>query len=261
MLVTMAEALMRAPPFRGRLRLAKMLLAPSKGRPVRSVYDVLVRANVADFTNWSCISGVYQQDYNDVFAEVDRLQAGMAFIDIGANLGLFSLVAGQRVGPAGVVLAFEPSPAIFAELVANIAANRLANVIPLNLAVGAASGAVRFQSGEESHSGVGHIADDGGMTVPVISPADVKGMLDQLLGQRETVVKIDVEGAELTVLQGLETFLARPQFRQVIVEIDGENLARFGHKPAEVYGLMTPQGFTARRGLGAADHYNEIFDR
>lgn len=261
MIIAIAERLIRMPPFKGRMRLVKALLQWRTGRPVRSVYGVLVRANVRDFTNWACISGVYSRDYDDVYAEVDALSPGMAFLDVGANLGLFSLVAGQRVGPKGIVLSFEPNLGVFAELVANIRANALTNAIPLNVAIGAESGAVRFDAGAGSHTGVGHISDEGAVTVPILSPSDAEAMFSQLLGARDAVVKVDVEGAELMVVRGLAPFLRRPQFRKVILEIDGENLGRFGHDPAQVYALMTELGFTARRGLGATDHYNEIFER
>jgi hypothetical protein len=68
-----------------------------------------------------------------------RLRAGMTFLDLGAHIGYFSLVAGRLVGPRGLVLAFEPDPRNFELLLANVWRNGLANVVRFPWAVGEAS--------------------------------------------------------------------------------------------------------------------------
>src|SRR5208283_897383 len=65
---------------------------------------------------------------------------GMTVLDIGANLGLYSLLLARSVGPSGRVIAFEPDPDLCALLRANCAANGLANVEAHNMALGAAPG-------------------------------------------------------------------------------------------------------------------------
>lgn len=64
------------------------------------------------------------------------LHEGMTFLDIGANIGVYSLFAAKRVGPSGTVFAFEPSPREFSALASNVALNRLANVRLHQSAVG-----------------------------------------------------------------------------------------------------------------------------
>src|SRR3546814_10039154 len=78
-----------------------------RGTPVRSHYGpVQLRLYPGDRTNRHCILGTYN---NVVPDEVERLEEGDCFIDVGANCGLFSIMACQRVGPGGLVLAFETS--------------------------------------------------------------------------------------------------------------------------------------------------------
>jgi hypothetical protein len=67
----------------------------------------------------------------------ERLAPGDVFVDVGANMGYYSLLAARRVGPAGGVVAIEPSPPIFAKLTANLALNPGAAVRPVQAAVGA----------------------------------------------------------------------------------------------------------------------------
>ncbi|MFN3513111.1 MAG: FkbM family methyltransferase [Phenylobacterium sp.] len=262
MLTRLLDAYLAAPRHRGKKWLLRHLLLPLvQGRPVRSYYGVRMHARPRDFTNLASISGCFRSDYDDVFAEVSALQPGMAFIDIGANAGLFSLVASQRVGERGVVLAFEPSLPVFRDLVANAAANGARNLFPFNAAVGEATTIARFAPGKDSHSGVGRLDRSGEASVLQMHFDGLAALFDEILGERETVIKIDVEGAEGQVVAALRQFLRRPQVRTVIAEIDPEFLRRFGHDEHGLYAAFAEAGFEPRRGLGAAAHYNEVFVR
>src|SRR3546814_4622191 len=83
---------------------------------------------------------------------VERLEEGDCFIDVGANCGLFSIMAGQRVGPGGLVLAFEPCQQTFSRLVDNIETNGLKNILPFRLALADMSGIVELDSGSTGRS-------------------------------------------------------------------------------------------------------------
>ena len=135
----------------------------------------------------------------------DHLGAGDVFYDIGANVGFFSLVAARLVGSRGRVYAFEPVPFIADSVEANAARNRFGNVTVLVVAVGAETGTRElFMS---SHPG-------GATLSAADASADVVGTLqvptvaiDELVAggraRPPTVVKIDVEGAELDVIGGM----------------------------------------------------------
>jgi len=261
MLTRIAESIINAPDFRGKRRALRMLLKRLDGRPIRSRYGPVLTLRADDYTNQCAIIGMDHVDYDDVFREVVQLEPGMAFVDIGANAGLFSMVAGARVGAGGAVIAFEPSLRVFRDLVGNAVMNRLPSFFPFNVAVGSSVSLARFTTGDESHSGVGHLDEHGGTTVLQVRADDLHDMMAEILGARRVVVKIDVEGAEELVIGSMLSWLKQPQVEKVIAEIDPRYLARFGNSAPSLYAKMEGLGFVPRRGLEAAPHYNEIFER
>lgn len=126
--------------------------------------------------------------------------------DIGANIGLTALALAQAC-PIGQVLAFEPVPQTFAYLQRNIAQAGMLRVRALNLAVGAAVGSVSMYVDERNlaTSFVVDIDSGNGQAIPLVS-------LDHLRRSGELpapqVIKIDVEGCELEVLEGARELLA-----------------------------------------------------
>jgi hypothetical protein len=94
-----------------------------------------------------------------------------------------------------------------------------------------------------------------------VSGASIVEILDGIIGNRPTVVKIDIEGAEELVVGSMLHWLRRPQVKKVIVEVDDEFLHRFGGSARSLYSTLTGLGFTPQRGVGAAKHYNEVFIR
>ncbi len=255
------ESLIHMRPFRGRVRLIRLLLRWADGHFITSRYGVRMRIRAADLTNQAAVAGTFSRDYDDVYAEVAALEPGMAFIDVGANHGLFTLVAGQRVGPDGAVLAFEPDLQSFHVLAGNVAENQLTSTFLFNAAVSRKNGIEAFQPGPPGHSGIGRIAPDGPSQVMVMNFTDNMPLLGTLLGGRRAVIKIDVEGHEAHVVSALSDLLKGPQVEKLIVEIDEKHLTRHGSTAAEIYDALAVAGFRAQRGPGAAPHYNDVFRR
>lgn len=150
-------------------------------------------------------SGLFEP--NEMTWLAERLRPGMTFIDVGANMGLYSLFAASVVGPTGRVLAIEPSRREFIQLQANIELNRLGNVVAVQAAAGRDSGEALLQVAEAPHTGHNTL---GTFVYPGIKRARTETVplrpLDDLAdeaGLAEVhVIKIDVEGEELGVLQG-----------------------------------------------------------
>src|SRR6266853_1005446 len=119
------------------------------------------------------------------------------FIDVGANIGLYTCVLG-RAGAARKLLAFEPDGKNFARLSENLARNGLYGVTTARpVAVGAARGTASLIPGTPENSGLPKLGDDGVVSVDVIA-------LDEELDIKTHMIciKIDVEGYELEVLAG-----------------------------------------------------------
>lgn len=151
-------------------------------------------------------------------ALVRHLGTGAVLYDIGANVGFFSLLGARLVGPRGHVYAFEPVPESAQVLHHHAALNRIDNVTVLEKAAGASAGRARLQlvddrswsklEGYGEHPGTERVLD-----VELVA-------IDDLELPAPTVVKIDVEGAELSVLEGMKSTLERHR-PAVICEVHG----------------------------------------
>jgi FkbM family methyltransferase len=162
---------------------------------------------------------------NEMYAVSRLLRPGMTAVDVGANAGVFTLMAAKLVSPSGTVHAFEPSPRDRDRLRANLAANNLVNVTVHPVALGRAAGkAVLAVSGAEhpGHNTIGGFAysdDDAPYSLEVeVATLDEIAAAQKL--DRLDLLKIDVEGSETAVLQGAEESLRR--FRPVIV-VEGQD--------------------------------------
>ncbi|MDQ3677732.1 MAG: FkbM family methyltransferase [Actinomycetota bacterium] len=148
---------------------------------------------------------------------------GASVYDIGANIGFFSLLAARLAGPTGSVEAFEPLPAAAAGLRRHVALNDARTVTVHELAVAAHSGRAQLMAVQEASWS--HLAQRGRHpdTQEVLEVQVVT--IDELVagGMRApNVVKIDVEGAEIDVLEGMAETI-RAHSPAIICELHGSN--------------------------------------
>jgi FkbM family methyltransferase len=136
------------------------------------------------------------------------LRHGDVFVDVGANIGYYSVMASRLVGASGRVFAVEASRRIFQRLARNIEINGCANITAINAAASDAKGELPIFLSAEGNLGhsttVQSLASREGMMVEERVPANT---LEQLVGtmnlRRARLIKIDVEGAERSVLTPL----------------------------------------------------------
>jgi FkbM family methyltransferase len=141
------------------------------------------------------------------------LKPGDVVIDIGANVGYHSLLASTCVGPEGKVIAFEPSPKTFAQIKSNLALNDGNVVEPRQLAVSNRSGEVVLHLAQEGLQGQSSIVFSEGRANSVVVKCALLGdAIDERLLSRVALIKIDVEGAEKLVIEGLISLL--PKLRE-----------------------------------------------
>lgn len=140
------------------------------------------------------------------------LRKGNVFIDIGANIGYYTLLASKLIGPQGKVYAFEASPSIYKRLIANISINKIENVVFRNCAISDLSGKCTIWTpplGNIGHSTIiNNVATLGGHTPEAKVKCDTLTKLmpiDELLSAR--IIKIDIEGAERKAIQGILPYL------------------------------------------------------
>ena len=170
------------------------------------------------------------------------LEPGMTFVDVGANIGYFTLLAAIRVGPGGRVLALEPAPDNLRCLTENIQTNALDQVRVIPCAAGSESCKRSFylRSANLIHS----FYSEG---VPMEREIRVEQVaLDGLVEGRVDLIKVDVEGAEPEVLAGMEGLMRRTPPPDLIVEWNPSALSTAGHSEAAVPEILTQRGFRLR---------------
>jgi FkbM family methyltransferase len=187
----------------------------------------------------------HQEEERELHVLKSLLSPGEHFVDCGANVGLWSLVAAGRVGAAGRVTAFEPNPAAHERLIQNIAASGAvgARITVLNVAVAAQPGFVSFETGKQHN--LGHVVAGSGGTATCIRVPAVS--LDDELGEVAIrVLKLDIEGGEAPALRGAARIL-RSQRPWVVAEF---NVAANGTERIgdwEVFTLLREHGYDCRR--------------
>ena len=187
--------------------------------------------------------GRYEAARTQEFA--DAIVPGAVVYDIGANVGMYTLIASARVGITGCVYAFEPSERNLCYLRRHITMNNLQNCTVVPKAVCNEVGTRRFAAASRDSS-MARISMDGELVVPATTLDEC--VYSSTRFRPPNVLKIDVEGAELEVLQGAEQTLT--QFHPtILVEIHGTQLhvdcrsflVAKGYKVKEAYGQLTAE--------------------
>ncbi|MGH2521464.1 MAG: FkbM family methyltransferase [Anaerolineales bacterium] len=177
----------------------------------------------------------------------DHVKAGTTVFDLGANFGQFTLLAAQLVGPGGQVFAFDPSPQAFAALQRNVALNGFPQVICRQVAVSNAPGTTTFYATPSTDLGTGSLAqaaaehfhrDAAPITVNVERLDDY---FDQV-PRPVSVIKMDIQGAELLALQGAER-LIRYHHPALLLEVEGELTHAFGYRPEDLGAYLRDLGY------------------
>lgn len=183
----------------------------------------------------------------------ERLRPEMAFVDVGANQGEFSVFAGKRL-TRGRVVAIEPVRALRERLERNVSANGLHNVVILDFGLGERIARLpiygsdqRFSDGTVNSGLPSLYADDD--RSHVVDTIDIRP-LDQLGAElqleRLDFIKIDVEGAELSVLRGGEATIRRHR-PCVLLELDERNCRRAGYEIAQLVAAVEALGYQILR--------------
>ena len=187
--------------------------------------------------------GLWEPDISHCISRY--LSDGDVFVDVGANLGYYSLLASKIVGRTGAVVAIEASPRIFARLQGNLAANRAANVRAVNVAVSAGVGSVTIYSGPAQNSGATSVLKKwrNGEAEAVVGALPLNRILTEDECKRVALIKIDVEGAEAPILsQFLSSIECYSPDTAIIVEFnpgDGELT------PNSLFSDFIARGFSA----------------
>ncbi len=167
------------------------------------------------------------------------LKPKMVFVDIGANIGYFSLIAAKLVGSGGKVFAFEPDSENFKLLEKNIKANNYKNITAVQKAISDKTGKARLYLDSENLCGHSLTARKGNKFVEV----ETVVLDDFLRDEKIDVIKIDVEGFEPAVLEGMKNIIKNNKDIMIITEFYPNAIKRAGYSPEKYKNDLIDLGF------------------
>ncbi len=218
-------------------------------------HGYLMQLDLADWAErYTYFLGRYYDLPTQIFLR-KHLKAGDHFVDIGANIGMISLLASHLVGETGSVRSFEPNPFCCDRIEELIRVNSLKNLSLARVALSDAAG--QLELSVPKHSGMGTLAE--------IPPDRVEAYANHFVVQVQRgddalagdvpiqIMKIDVEGYECKALAGCANVIRR--WRPVIVtEVVPEHLRRAGSTPEMLFELMSGYGYVGF-GLTTQRHF------
>jgi len=186
--------------------------------------------------------GSFEETEVKMFRE--KLEIGMTVIDVGANIGYYTIITGKRVGVNGRVLAFEPEENNFSLLSRNISLNKLNNVTVFKIALA-------NKSGEESlyldNDNKGHhsLSSQKSRTekIVLVRTDTLDNILEKYGSPKVDLIKMDIEGAECLALEGMAKTLAINLDLILLTEFYPQAIRRLGRSPLQFLKNLVKLGF------------------
>jgi FkbM family methyltransferase len=186
------------------------------------------------------INGVYEPFETDLFKQL--IKPGDTVLDIGANIGYYTLLFAKLVGREGKVYAFEPDPTNMELLRKNVKVNGYQNVITEQKAISDQSGTIQLYLNDGNKSD--HRIFDSGDGRQSINIETIN--LDEYFAKKQVdvdLIKIDIQGAEIIAFQGMQKTLAKNVNLQLISEFFPFAISKFGKQPLQHLEILEKAGF------------------
>lgn len=231
-----------------RLRTLRRRVLASMGRPLDLpwIEGLRLRLHPHDDTA-ECVflTGLFEPNEMSWFR--GALRPGMTVVDVGANCGLYTMLAARRVGAGGRVVAIEASPREQARLADHVDLNALENVTIIPAAAGEAAGRASLRMAQWPHAGQNTLGDFiyrgvGTAQVCEVEVTTVDRVVRDLALDRVDVMKIDAEGADVLVLRGAEETLRRFS-PTLLIEVNDPTLAHQKCQSGEIWDILERHGY------------------
>jgi len=230
-------------PFSTLYRLISKATIPETQRQIRiNGFDIIVRMGGKWGTGGIAGDLIYNGEYEPMTTRVFKhiLKPDMRVIDVGANVGYFTLLSASIVGNKGRVYSFEPEQKNFNELLSNIELNGYKNVTANRKAVDSKNGIAQFSVSRFEPGRHSLIADTMGGKIDKVDVETIR--LDDAVKGKIDLIKTDTEGNEFGVIQGAEKLLRQKDIK-LIVEFFSINNNNARYTFMELWELIKGQGF------------------
>jgi FkbM family methyltransferase len=173
------------------------------------------------------------------------LRPGDTFIDCGAHIGLYSVLAAKATNGKIRVVAIEPNAHTATHLISNLKQNKVTDATTIQAAVWRTLGRIRFLTGEIGKAAYDHVAFDTAETNgQIVSTLTLNKLIADTGGKTVALVKIDVEGSETEALIGAEDAIAAGLLPVLMIEFTESNLQRRGLNTDHLYKQVAALGYT-----------------
>jgi len=231
--------LLRPVNFKGKALLLHKL-CPKDGERDAELFGYRISLDRQDYIQRSMYLGTFEP--NESAQVKSYLKKGMTFIDVGANVGYYTLMAASLVGSTGRVIAFEPSAYAFKRLEETIRKNNLKQVQAVRAGLSDTNSQSQLFVSPRKGNHTPSMVPSGG-----VRPVDVAvRRLDDYLAEHEIdhvdLMKIDVEGFEPNVIRGAGKYLERGRIHAILCEFNEDWLKANQSSSHALYELLINSG-------------------
>lgn len=213
--------------------------------------DLRIRADLDDWLQRQIFMyGVYRVEEKHRDFMLSRVREGGTILDVGAHIGYYTLLFAKRTGEHGRVYAFEPSTKTRARLLENISLNDFANITTVEAAASDAAGTATINLAGGSNTGSTSLHfDSGAVGTERVETIIIDDYLERHGIDEIDLIKIDVEGHELHVLQGMRRTLNVPADKapELFVEVNENTLQSAGTPMQAIFDELAAAGYEAHR--------------
>lgn len=235
-------------------QLAPVLLDPHENGTIET-HGLTLHYRPQDklIVNAITLNGDYEKETRRLIE--NHLQAGMTYLDLGAHIGYFVLMAAQKVGLHGHVYAVEANPSTYEMLQKNVVANGFeGRCTLLPKAVSDQAGILFFHSSPTSSVNAHVLEADEDPTAAEVVRVEAICLDDYFAdGQKIDLVKMDIEGAEVPALHGMRATSANNPQMRMIIEFNYEIIANQQQNPMDFVQALLDCGFTRFKRIGRND--------
>jgi FkbM family methyltransferase len=227
-----------APTERGGFRLARLArtFVPESQRQgnFNTPDGLRLNLDLRTYPDINMAVGLYELDTARLIHRL--LKSGTRFVDVGANLGYFTLLAAKWTAPAGRGDAFEPDPINRQRLEAHLRENNLTDRVRVHpIAASSQSGEIELIHPQAAGTNHGMASFYKSLTGEGETFTVPTARLDEILDGIPDLIKIDVEGAELSVIEGLQKILSAASPPRLIIEHNPTSCAAAGYRPGDIF--------------------------